>query len=106
MLGEIRMLKICGRITGLLGPACRFGFVWLAFWRFVVGIAVAVIMIGALTIVTRHVRDRLAEARASAAGVGIDITVQNVMPISYGLAAADWDRVARRRCRRCRFLGD
>lgn len=100
VLGEIRMLKICLAISlACLGASVPdFGFVWLAFWRFVVGIAVAVIMIGALTIVTRHAPpDRLGRATGICfTGVGIGILLSGMLVpvlLGHGLVAA-WTGIA------------
>ena len=94
------MLKICLAVSlACLGASVPdFGFVWLAFWRFVVGIAVAVIMIGALTIVTRHApSDRLGRATGICfTGVGIGILLSGTLVpvlLGHGLAAA-WTGIA------------
>ena len=75
--GEPRILKACLLISllCLLASIVDFGFVWLAFWRFLVGVTVAVMMIYSLAIVTRHAPpERLGRATGVVfTGVGIGI---------------------------------
>ncbi|MGB0629605.1 MAG: YbfB/YjiJ family MFS transporter [Alphaproteobacteria bacterium] len=99
-LGEIRTLKICliVSLVCLTASAIDLGFLWLAFWRFLVGISVAVIMIGALTIVTRHAPpDRLGRATGTCfTGVGIGILLSGTLIprlLEHGLTAA-WAGIA------------
>jgi len=99
-LGEIRVLKLCLVVSliCLAASAIDLGFAWLAFWRFLVGIAVAVIMIGALTIVTRHAPpDRLGRATGICfTGVGTGILLSGTLiPVllDHGLTAA-WAGIA------------
>lgn len=70
-----------------------FGFAWLAWWRFLVGATVAVMMINSLSLVTTSVPpDRLGKATGVAfTGVGIGILFSGTLvPIllESGLAAA------------------
>jgi predicted MFS family arabinose efflux permease len=69
------------------------GFVWLAWWRFLVGVTVAVMMVYSLTLVTVSVpSDRLGKATGVAfTGVGIGILFSGTLVpalLEYGLAAA------------------
>ncbi|MHA1109361.1 MAG: YbfB/YjiJ family MFS transporter [Alphaproteobacteria bacterium] len=98
--GEAASLRIC-LVIALLCLAASilpWGFMWLAFWRFLVGCCVGVMMIYVLAIVTRHAPP----ARLGAAtgivftGVGIGILfAATLVPLllQWGLAAS-WAGVA------------
>ena len=93
--GETRILKSCLLISVicLFASIVSLGFVWLAFWRFLVGITVAVMMIYSLAIVTRHAPpERLGQATGVVfTGVGIGILLSGwLVPalLDVSLAAA------------------
>ena len=94
-LGEIATLKSClwVSLSCLVASIPDLGFAWLAFWRFLVGVAVAVTMILTLAIVTRAApADRLGRAAGIVySGVGIAILLSGtIVPpaLETGLAAA------------------
>ena len=98
--GEIRPLQVCMFISlaCLIASIAEFGFLWLMFWRFLVGVTVAVMMIGSLTIVTRHAPpDRLGSATGICfTGVGVGILLSGTLIptlLEFGLAAA-WSGLA------------
>jgi predicted MFS family arabinose efflux permease len=98
--GEIRPLQACMFISlaCLVASIAEFGFLWLIFWRFLVGVTVAVMMIGSLTIVTRHApANRLGSATGICfTGVGVGILLSGTLiPVllDYSLAAA-WSGLA------------
>ena len=99
-LGEIRTLRIClvVSLACLAASIPDLGFIWLAFWRFLVGVAVAVIMIGAMVIVTRNAPpDRLGRATGICfTGVGIAILLSGTLvPILLDISlAAAWAGIA------------
>jgi len=92
---EAAILKVClwlslACLTASIAP---WGFAWLAFWRFLVGCTVAVMMIGALALVTRSApAERLGRATGIVfTGVGVGILFAGSMvPILLrdGLAMA------------------
>jgi predicted MFS family arabinose efflux permease len=93
--GETRTLNACLVISliCLAASVADFGFVWLAFWRFLVGVTVAVMMIYSLAIVTRHAPpERLGAATGIVfTGVGVGILLSGTLIpalLDYGLAAA------------------
>ncbi len=98
--GETRTLKACLIISlaCLIASIADFGFAWLVFWRFLVGITVAVMMIYSLAIVTRHAPPgRLGMATGIVfTGVGVGILLSGTLiPVllDHGLAAA-WTGLA------------
>lgn len=98
--GEIRALQTCMFISlaCLTASIADFGFLWLLFWRFLIGVTIAVMMIGSLTIVTRHAPpDRLGSATGICfTGVGVGILLSGTLiPVllGYSLAAA-WGGLA------------
>lgn len=80
--GETRALQAClvVSLVCLIASIADFGFLWLMFWRFLVGVTVAVMMIGSLTVVTRHAPpDRLGSATGICfTGVGIGILLSGI----------------------------
>ena len=99
-LGEVRTLKLCLvlSLACLAASIPDFGFIWLAFWRFLVGVAVGMIMICALAIVTRHAPpDRLGRATGICfTGVGIAILLSGTLiPILLNISLmAAWTGIA------------
>jgi predicted MFS family arabinose efflux permease len=100
LFGEIPALKLClvVSLVCLAASIADFGFAWLAFWRFLVGVTVAVMMVGSLTVVTRHAPpDRLGSATGICfTGVGIAILLSGTLIpalLAHGLAAA-WGGIA------------
>ncbi|NQU70481.1 MAG: YbfB/YjiJ family MFS transporter [Rhodospirillales bacterium] len=98
--GETRTLKACLVISlvCLIASIANFGFAWLVFWRFLVGVTVAIMMIYNLTIVTRHAPPgRLGTATGIVfTGVGVGILLSGTLIpalLTYGLAAA-WTGLA------------
>jgi predicted MFS family arabinose efflux permease len=98
--GEIRTLQVCMFISlaCLIASIVDFGFLWLIFWRFLVGVTIAVMMIGSLTIVTRHAPpNRLGSATGICfTGVGVGILLSGTLipvRLGYSLAAA-WSGLA------------
>jgi len=98
--GESRALQVCMFISlaCLIASISDFGFLWLVFWRFLVGATIAVMMIGSLTIVTRHAPpNRLGSATGICfTGVGVGILLSGTLIpflLGYGLAAA-WSGLA------------
>ena len=55
-LGEAATLRfmLAAALACLVASIAPWGFLWLAFWRFLVGAAVSVMMIHCLAVVTRH----------------------------------------------------
>ncbi len=99
-LGEARSLRVCLLLALLCLAAsiAPWGFVWLAFWRFLVGAAVGVMMIYSLAIVTRHAPPgRLGAATGIVfTGVGVGILLSGTLVpllLGYGLAVA-WSGIA------------
>lgn len=108
-LGALRFRAACGEVPALkvslvVSFACLaasiadYGFIWLVFWRFLVGVTVAIMMIGSLTIVTRHApADRLGSATGICfTGVGIGILLSGTLIpalLDIGLAEA-WTGLA------------
>ena len=98
--GEVQSLRIClvVALVCLIASILPWGFAWLAFWRFLVGAMVGVMMIYSLAIVTRYAPpERLGAATGivfTGVGVGILFTAI-VMPLllDIGIAAA-WAGVA------------
>ena len=92
---EAAILKVCLwlSLACLAASIAPWGFAWLAFWRFLVGCTVAVMMIGALALVTRSApAERLGRATGIVfTGVGVGILFAGSMvPILLrdGLAMA------------------
>jgi predicted MFS family arabinose efflux permease len=97
---EAAILKFClwSSLACLAASIAPWGFAWLAFWRFLVGCTVAVMMIGALALVTRSAPvERLGRATGIVfTGVGVGILFAGSMvPILLrdGLATA-WGGLA------------
>ena len=98
--GETRTLKACLIISlaCLIASIADFGFAWLVFWRFLVGVTVAVMMIYSLAIVTRYAPPgRLGTATGIVfTGVGVGILLSgSLIPalLDHSLAAA-WTGLA------------
>jgi len=98
--GEIKTLQVCMFISlaCLIASISDFGFLWLVFWRFLVGATIAVMMIGSLTMVTRHAPpNRLGSATGICfTGVGVGILLSGTLIpflLGYGPAAA-WSGLA------------
>lgn len=98
--GEVASLRLCLMLSLLCLAASilPWGFAWLAFWRFLVGAAVGVLMIYSLAIVTRHAPP----ARLGAAtgivftGVGVGILLSGTLVpvlLGHGIAVA-WTGIA------------
>lgn len=82
----------------LVASIVPLGFAWLAWWRFLVGVTVAVMMIYSLSLVTVSVpADRLGKATGVAfTGVGVGILCSGTLVpalLDYGLVAA-WTGLA------------
>ncbi len=93
--GETRTLNACLVISliCLVASIAPFGFAWLAAWRFLVGAAVAVMMIYSLAVVTRAAPpDRLGAATGIVfTGVGIGILLSGTLVpalLRFGLETA------------------
>lgn len=93
--GEVPALRITlvVALICLVASILPWGFLWLAWWRFLVGAAVGVMMIYALAIVTRHApADKLGAATGIVfTGVGVGILfAATLVPLllRIGLAAA------------------
>lgn len=93
--GEVWILNVCLAISlvCLIASIPPWGFAWLAFWRFLVGVTVAVMMIYSLAIVTRSApRGRLGAATGVVfTGVGIAILSSGTLVpvlLDIGLEAA------------------
>lgn len=98
--GEAPTLRACLLVTlvCLIASIPPWGFLWLAFWRFLVGGTVAVMMIYALAIVTRNAPPgRIGRATGIVfTGVGVGILLSaTLVPalIDLGVAAA-WIGIA------------
>ena len=98
--GETRTLKACLLISllCLFASIADLGFIWLIFWRFLVGVTVAIIMICSLAFVTRSApATRLGRATGICfTGVGVGILLSGtLLPIllEFSLAAA-WTGMA------------
>ena len=98
--GETWILNACLAVSllCLIASIPPWGFAWLAFWRFLVGVTVAVIMIYSLAIVTRTApAGRLGAATGIVfTGVGIAILMSGTLVpllLDIGLAAA-WSGLA------------
>ncbi len=97
---EVPALRLCliVSLVCLIASIPPWGFAWLAFWRFLVGVTMAVMMIYSLTVVTRHApSDRLGAATGIVfTGVGIGVFISSMMVpslLDHGLAAA-WTGLA------------
>lgn len=93
--GETRTLNACLVVSliCLIASIAPFGFAWLAFWRFLIGAAVAVMMIYSLAVVTRAAPPgRLGAATGIVfTGVGIGILLSGTLVpalLQSGLGAA------------------
>ena len=98
--GEVHALRttLAVALICLVASILPWGFLWLAWWRFLVGAAVGVMMIYVLAIVTRHApADRLGAATGivfTGVGVGILLAATLVpLLLGFGLAAA-WAGIA------------
>ena len=98
--GETPSLRLCLAVSlvCLVASIAPWGFAWLAFWRFLVGAAVAVMMIYSLAIVTRSAPPgRLGAATGIVfTGVGVGILLSGTLVpvlLGAGLAAA-WTGLA------------
>ncbi len=98
--GEAASLRICLLLAllCLVASIPPWGFAWLAFWRFLIGGAVGVMMIYSLAIVTRHApAGRLGAATGIVfTGVGVGILASGTLVpllLDYGLWAA-WCGIA------------
>ncbi len=92
--GEVPSLHICLVVSllCLIASIVPWGFTWLAFWRFLVGAMVGVMMIYSLAIVTRYApAERLGAATGivfTGVGIGILFTATLVpVLLDIGLAA-------------------
>jgi predicted MFS family arabinose efflux permease len=90
---EAAILKVCLwlSLVCLAASILPWGFAWLVFWRFLVGCTVAVMMIGALALVTRAAPpERLGRATGIVfTGVGVGILFAGSMvPILLGSGLA------------------
>jgi len=93
--GETRTLKACLVISliCLTASIAEFGFAWLVFWRSLIGITVAVMMIYSLSIVTRHAPpEHLGTATGIVfTGVGVGILLSGTLIpalLDHSLSAA------------------
>lgn len=98
--GETRALRICLAVSllCLVASIPPWGFAWLAFWRFLVGGCIGVMMIYSLAVVTRNApADRLGAATGIVfTGVGVAILLSGTLVpvlVDIGLAAA-WTGLA------------
>lgn len=82
-LGELQTVRFCLLLafSSLVASAIPLGFLWLAFWRTLVGACIGIMMIYALTIVTRAAPpQKLGIATAIVfAGVGVGILCAGTM---------------------------
>jgi len=99
-MDEVPALRLClvVSLVCLIASIAPWGFAWLAFWRFLVGVTMAVMMIYSLTVVTRHAPpDRLGAATGIVfTGVGIGVFISSMMVpslLDHGLNAA-WTGLA------------
>ncbi len=99
-LGEAATLRLMLVIAlaCVVASIAPWGFLWLAFWRFLVGAAVSVMMIHCLTVVTRHAPPgRLGAATGIMfTGVGVAILLTGIVVppmLDFGLAAT-WTGLA------------
>ncbi len=98
--GEVPALRITLAVAliCLVASIPPWGFLWLAWWRFLVGAAVGVMMIYALAIVTRHApADKLGAATGIVfTGVGVGILfAATLVPLLLGIGlAAAWAGIA------------
>ncbi len=99
-LGEAATLRlmVAVAVACLVASIAPWGFWWLAFWRFLVGAAVSVMMIHCLAVVTRHAPPgRLGAATGTMfTGVGVAILLTGIaVPpmLDLGLAAT-WSGLA------------
>ena len=97
---EAAILKVCLwlSLACLAASIAPWGFAWLAFWRFLVGCTVAVMMIGALALVTRAAPpERLGRATGivfTGVGVGILFAGSMVPFLLQGGLAMAWSGLA------------
>ncbi len=98
--GEVPALRITLAVAliCLVASIPPWGFLWLAWWRFLVGAAVGVMMIDSLAIVTRHApAEKLGAATGIVfTGVGVGILfAATLVPLLLGIGlAAAWAGIA------------
>lgn len=99
-MGEVPALRISlvVALVCLLASIVPWGFAWLAFWRFLVGCTVGVMMIYSVAVVTRHAPPgRLGAATGIVfTGVGVGILLSAILVpvlLEIGLAAT-WAGIA------------
>ena len=92
---EAMLLRVCLLLSllSLIASIAPFGFIWLGFWRLLVGIIVSIMMILGVAYVTRFApRNRIALATSiSFTGVGLGIFFSAIgLPwlLDYGIALA------------------
>ncbi len=82
-LGEAATLRLmlAVALACLVASIAPWGFLWLAFWRFLVGVAVSVMMIHCLAVVTRHapIGHLGAAAGVMFTGVGVAIFLTGIV---------------------------
>ena len=98
--GEINTLRLCllFALVSLFASILPWGFIWLVFWRGLVGACVGVMMIYCLAIATRHApAGKLGAATGiTYTGVGFGILLAGTLVpwlLEFGLAAA-WTGIA------------
>ena len=98
--GERRSLQIAliAALACLIASTAPWGFTWLAFWRGLVGVCVGVMMIQALTVVTRATPPNHLGAATGMVftGVGVGIVLSGILIpklLAYGLFGA-WVGIA------------
>ena len=97
---EAAILKVCLwlSLVCLVASIAPWGFAWLAFWRFLVGCTVAIMMIGTLALVTRSAPpERLGRATGvvfTGVGVGILFAGSMVPILLQGGLATAWSGLA------------
>ena len=94
-LHAVTLLRLCIALslTALIGSIFPFGFVWLAVWRFLIGVAVAVMMVMSLALVIATApRGMLGRATGTVfTGVGVGIALSGTLVpalLQQGLAEA------------------
>ncbi|MGE4221408.1 MAG: YbfB/YjiJ family MFS transporter [Alphaproteobacteria bacterium] len=99
-LHAVTLLRLCIALslTALIGSIFPFGFAWLAFWRFLIGVTVAVMMVMSLALVIATApRGLLGRATGTVfTGVGVGIALSGTLVpalLERGLAEA-WTGLA------------